>query len=200
MNSVLDELCIHHGTSKGSEHPVKGQDYARHYERLFAPLQFDRLKLLEIGVGGGESIKVWLDYFSLGKIHGVDLVHDTNPYNTPGSKAVENYTFNQGDQSSEVFWKCFITDHGSDWDIIIDDGSHYAHHVLDTFKFLWPHVKRCGLYCIEDLACSYGGPPFTETGKPTHMDFIKASLDQINQQSDIDSLHFSKELAIFRKA
>jgi len=196
---TLDEIAIKHGTDKATTHPVKGHGYAPHYARFFDELRNSPIKFLEIGVGGGESIRTWLEYFPNASIFGVDNVVNTNPWNTPKSGIHGRYTFVSGDQSDETMWKCLTADYGTDWDIIIDDGGHYADQVITSYKFLWKHVRSGGLYCIEDLAVAYGGPPFTPSGWPNHMDFIKDKLDDINLRDDIESLNFSKELAIITK-
>jgi len=196
---TLDEICVECGTDKASVHPVKGHGYAFHYEKWFSPVRCSAVKLLEIGVGGGESIRAWLEYFGDTKIFGVDIVQNTNIYNTRSCNSTK-YTFTHGIQESEVFWQCFIADHGKDWDIIIDDGGHFNNQVVTSFKCLWPVLKSGGLYCIEDLGVSYGaGSIFLTPGWPNHMDFIKDMLDQINHGDEIESLYFAKELAIIRK-
>jgi len=200
---TLDELGILHGTDKATQHPVviPAHGYTPHYAAAFAHLRDKPIKFLEIGVGGGESIRMWMDYFTNAKVFGVDIVKDTNAWNTKVD-AIENYTYVNGDQSCPTFWGCFIADYGSNWDIIIDDGSHVSTHIITTFGALWPHIEPGGLYCIEDLNCSYGGMPSHFTPKPpTHMEWICGLMTTINQvpANDIDSIHFSKELAILTK-
>lgn len=200
---TLDELAITYGTDKGTlkaDFPDgRGHGYAPQYDRLFAALRQMPVTLLEIGVGGGESIMMWLEYFPLAKVIGVDTTRDTNKWNTPGT--IDRYTFVNGDQSCKTFWACFLADYGNNWDIVIDDGSHRADHIITTFECLWPAVSPRGLYAIEDLGCSYGaGSVHVVNGWPSHMDWLKAKLDEINLGHEIEWAHFSKELAVFKKA
>lgn len=201
---TLNEICLEHGTDKATSHPVviPSHGYAPVYDSHFSKLRHNPMKFLEIGVGGAESIKSWLEYFDHPdtRIYGVDIVHDTNEWNTPGSTPDPRYTFCQGDQSDEVFWKCFVASYGSEWNIIIDDGSHVSKDIIVTFAQLWPHVCSKGLYCIEDLAVAYGaGSVFCPKGWQNHMDFVKDKLDDINLNSSVEAMYFSKELAILRK-
>jgi len=199
---TLDEICLHHGTDKATRHPVviPAHAYAPVYDSHFAKQRNDEIKFLEIGVGGGESIRSWLEYFPNAKIFGVDITHDTNPWNTPGSSPDPRYTFCQGDQSSEVFWQCFAATYGSGWDIIIDDGGHCSNQVVTTYKMMWPHVISGGRYCIEDLGVAYGNSPFfCPDGWPNHMKFLADRMDEINRSGDIDSFNLTKELAILVK-
>lgn len=198
---TLDEIAIEYGADKATIHPVKGHGYTRHYDAAFTSMRESPLKILEVGVGSGESMKMWLDYFPNAQVFGIDIVHDTNPWNTPGGKPAPRYTFFTGDQSSEVFWDCFIATYGTDWDIVTDDGGHSSQQIITTFNKMWPYIRRGGFYAIEDLGCAYSSLEFFCTpGWKNHMDFIKDMLDQINRgQNDIDSLHYSCELAVIRK-
>lgn len=198
---TLDEIAIKHGTDKASKHPlIAGHDYCRFYEQFFEPLRDQPIKFLEIGVGGGESIRAWLEYFPNAKIFGLDFVQHTNPWNTPRSGVHERYTFVHGDQTDEVMWKCLAADYGGDWDVVMDDGGHHNDQVIISFNALWPALKSRGLYCVEDLGCAYGGPVFVHDGYPNQLDFLKAKVEDANKGQGIESIHFFKELAIIRKA
>lgn len=198
---TLDQIATEHGTDKASTHPqIAGHNYAVRYDEVFSPFRHEQIKLLEIGVGGAESIKTWLEYFPKASIVGVDIVKDTNIWNTPGSSPDPRYTFCQGDQGDETFWKCFAATYGANWNVIIDDGSHFSKDIIVTFNQMWQHMASKGLYCIEDLAVAYGaGSIFCPAGWQNHMDFVKDKLEDINLNGSVDSLMFSKELAILRK-
>jgi len=199
--SLLDALCAKHGTDKASTHPVKGHGYANFYAQFFAPLYNFPLKLLEIGVGGGESVKVWLEYFPQASVVGTDITQDTNEWNDPGKSPDPRYAFVQGPQESETFWACFLADRGKDWDIIIDDGGHFNDGVITSFKCLWPALKPGALYCIEDLGVAYSpGSVFIRSGFKSHVDWMREKVDELHQgPTDIEEIHLFKELAIFRK-
>jgi hypothetical protein len=189
---TLDDIAIRHETDKASRFSrtyAKPHDYCRHLERFFAPMRDKPIKLLEIGVGGGESIRTWLEYFPCASVVGVDMVEKTNTWNTPHSTLHHRYEFCQGDQSSKIFWQCFIADFGKNWDVIIDDGSHVGEHIITTFYALWPHVSSGGIYEIEDLIAAPGAAAWLRSmSEGVHLGW-----------SDIDSLHFSQELAILVK-
>jgi hypothetical protein len=205
MSMSLDEIGIKYGTDKSTVHDHP-HGYTVHYDRAFHHLRGEPIKLLEIGVGGGESIRMWLEYFPNAGVVGVDTAHGTNPWDTyPGSEANPRYSFVQGDQASQEFWTEFLVTHGSNWDIIIDDGGHYANQVITTHNCLWQHLKSGCFYCIEDLNVSYPdlwgkyGDCFVPPPWPSHMDFIKGKLDQINREDEIESIYFSQQLAILKK-
>jgi len=56
--------------------------YMNIYGPIFAPLRSKPIKLLELGVLGGESLRLWRDYFWNGTIVGLDL----NPVTINDSK------------------------------------------------------------------------------------------------------------------
>lgn len=201
---TLDEIAIACQTDRASVFTrtyAKPHDYARHYDKLFAPFRDQPVKLLEIGVGGGEGIRMWAEYFKnlSARIYGVDIVSNTNEWDTPGKHGF--YTFAQGDQTEPEFWKRFVTEHGGDWDIIVDDGLHSNIAVIATFNALWPYVKPGGFYAVEDLNVAYGGTSyFVSPVWPDQVAFLKGKVDELNQIGGIDSIYFAKELAVLRKA
>src|ERR1700686_2177813 len=59
--------------------------YTQHYQRYFHSLKHKRLNLLEIGVGGyessdhgGESLRMWKEYFRPSRIVGIDIYDKTH--------------------------------------------------------------------------------------------------------------------------
>lgn len=186
---TLDQLLQLHGSDKATVH-ANPHCYAPYYEKYFEPLREKEITLLEIGVGSGNSLKAWLDYFPNARIFGLDI--------TPGdSIRHERYVQMQGDQGSPEFWN------GLDLgplDVVIDDGSHRNSDIITTWKALWTHVKPGGIYAIEDLYCAYL-PELQSPGVPDTMSFIRGLMDTMNHGSyEIEHLHFSRELAIFKKA
>lgn len=189
---TLDEIAGENGTDKSTKPAPNGvaHGYAPIYDVVFTMMRQNPIKLLEIGVGGGESIRTWLEYFPKATVYGVDIVHDTNPFNAPTSHPEGRYFFNIGDQSCPVFWACFVSDYGPQFDIIIDDGSHVSAHIIASFNCLWPHVRPGGLYCIEDLAVAPDASAWLRDKK--------VKID--DPASDIDCVSFSGELCILKKA
>lgn len=199
---TLDEIAIEKQTDRATVFTrtyAKPHGYAPHYDHWFTPLRDKPVKLLEIGVGGGEGIQMWLEYFLDGEIFGTDVNADTNPWDRPGKNG--RYTFVQGSQSDPTFWRCFLADHGGDWDIIVDDGGHANDQIITSFRELWPVLKSGGFYCIEDLNCGYGpGSIFVKSGWPSHMEFLRARVDELHLNDGIRCIYFAKELAILQKA
>jgi len=123
-------------------------NYTNTYEKIFGPLKYDKLNLLEIGIYNGGSIKLWRDYFINARIVGLDIVY------TPIAKETlknENVTILIGDsanKNSDVLTKHFEND---SFDIIIDDGNHSFEYQLLTLQNFFPKLKKGGIYVIEDV-------------------------------------------------
>ena len=185
-------------------------DYARHYDELFWPIREERLKILEIGVEFGHSARVWLQYFPVAQLYGVDIKkqHDVDD---------PRFHFTEGDQRSVTFWKDFIDKNGGGFNIILDDGCHHTSGIIPTFFALWPHVVSGGYYAVEDLMCSYLSS-CDEPGWPKQVEFLKRMVDEINIQTayvntpeqrvfprglhgslGIEWIRFSEELAILKR-
>jgi hypothetical protein len=155
--------------------------YTQHYERHFARLRTEPVRVLEIGIGGyddpargGGSLRMWQQYFRRGLVHGLDITAK----NVTGPRMMAI----QGDQSEPEFLDRLGRELGP-FDVIIDDGSHLNEHVRISFHALFPHVRAGGLYVVEDLQTAYwpnwGGHP--EAGEGTSMGMLKSFVDGLNQ-------------------
>lgn len=207
--TTFDQLCVKHNCDKGKLPNGVGHNYGKHYEWVLEPLRDKPIRLLEIGVGDGKSIRVWLDYFTHPQAHIVGVDKD------PVDKSRDRYEFVVGDQTNVASLQPLMA-----WayDVIIDDGSHMPDGTITAFESLWPFVKRGGFYIIEDLKTSYM-LGYQKQGWGTQMSFIKQLLDDINAQTNykpspdteyhyphgtdggrgIEWLRFSEELCILKK-
>jgi hypothetical protein len=159
------------------------QGYIPHYQAIFSPIRKRSMTVLEIGVGGfedpssgGESLRMWRDFFPNSRIYGIDIVDKS------GLDEGRIKTF-QGDQSSPAFLNKLIDDIGRP-DIIIDDGSHQAQHVRASFEILFPRLADDGIYVVEDLYTSYwklmGGGYEGGAERTTSMSMLKDLADSLN--------------------
>ena len=133
----LTQLGQRMGTDKGTDH-----SYLEVYEQLFEPLRRRPMSMLEIGVYKGNSMRMWKTWFPQARIFGMDINPEVAP--VPGCELV---IANQTDRAViEARWS------DESLDLIIDDGSHRLEHQLLSLCYLWPKLKRGGLYVIEDLS------------------------------------------------
>jgi demethylmacrocin O-methyltransferase len=178
----LSELAVLFGSDKWG-----GHWYTPYYQRYFEPYRELAVKVLEIGVGGynspnlgGESLRMWKHYFRRGLIYGLDIFEKPH-------LAESRLHVLQGDQGDERFLDSMASRIGP-FDIVIDDGSHFSHHVITSFNALFPHVRPGGLYVIEDLQTSYWpgwGGNADPSAQGTSMAMIKSLLDGLNHQEQM---------------
>ncbi|HET6159646.1 MAG TPA: class I SAM-dependent methyltransferase [Dongiaceae bacterium] len=191
----LTEIADHFKTDKGS---IK-HNYTKVYERYFGPLRAEPgLRLMEIGVACGSSLKMWSKYFNDARILGVDIRPDCANL----CRLYPNIAITiQNATEAPV--------NGS-FDIIIDDGSHVSADIVDTFRHNWPNVKPGGLFVIEDLKCTHNPQyrsllpfdiPAERFDRRHFMDLIDRCLIEMDwRRGDVEFIHFYKEMAVIKKA
>jgi len=192
MSISLTKLAKKHGTDKG---PMKHY-YTRSYDSIFARMRNDKIKILEIGVADGASIKMWLDYFPNATIYGLDIL-DLKP-KALGIKD-KRFKFIRGSQADEAVLDSILKE-CPEFDIIIDDGSHRPEDQQFTLTKMYPSIKVRGYYVIEDLnfLCESETPKtvnliqkFMETGE-----FYDEYVQEYTTKTD---LVCSDKLAFFLK-
>lgn len=143
----LKELYEQH-TGKISD---KWASYLKVYEDALSSYAESAISLLEIGVQNGGSLEIWHKYFpNAQRLVGCDL----NPKCGDLSYEQKNISIIIGDAgTSEICKK--ITAISSQFDIIIDDGSHNSSDCIKNLRNYYKYVKPGGVYILEDLHCSY---------------------------------------------
>jgi len=143
----LTELANKYGSDKGIT-SGDGHGYTLIYEKILGPLKNEPINILEIGINRFEcdkapSLMMWRDYFPKATIYGFDI-RDFSGLNSSRIKIF------QGDQRKKNHLMR-VTDVCSEFDVIIDDGSHGSLDQQASFWYLFAYVKEKGLYIIEDL-------------------------------------------------
>lgn len=141
---TLSDLANKHGTDKGTvcEH-LSPKGYTLHYERLFEHRRDEPLRILEIGVWRGASLRMWEEYFPNAEIHGLDRAEACLEF------ASERSTVWIGDQADQAILKT-LAELGP-WDLIVDDGGHRFEQQIASFSALIHVLAPRGVYAIEDL-------------------------------------------------
>lgn len=148
----LTEIAKNYPTDKEFEHNY----YDRVYQNLFEPIQNSVTKLCEIGVKGlwgergwvdGNSLRVWRDFFPNAQLLGLDIApfDDTDL----GPRVTVEYI----DQSK----RDLVVERSnsmSNYDIIIDDGSHVMLDQQITLAHFFKSLKSGGIFICEDLHTS----------------------------------------------
>ena len=134
----LNKLANHYICDKGDTYSC-AHNYVQHYEKYFHSIRHNPIKLLEIGVAQGSSLKMWASYFTNCQIDGIDI----NPLCKDVCKDFDNINIIISDAASYKSPESY--------DIIIDDGSHLASDITNSFNIFFPKMKSGSIYIIEDL-------------------------------------------------
>lgn len=169
----LEELAFNAQTDK----PSWLHNYTEVYSTYFSPLKNKPIKFLEIGIHVGFSVNLWEDYFPNAELHFIDLPNHKIP---EGYYVPKRSHFHFLDQEDPLALQEFIEKTGGDFDIIIDDGGHTMSQQITSFNCLFPHVKKGGLYIIEDLHTSYWEQFGGGDHPGTTISFLKQLIDDVN--------------------
>lgn len=147
---------------------IKGAQYMEEYDRILAPWRSQPLRILELGVCNGASMKIWRDYLPAATIVGLDL--NPKPLGFPDDPRC---LFIQGSQDDSKVLDAAVQLAGGLFDLIIDDASHLGWLTARAFSHLFVHaLKPGGWYAIEDICTSFL-PSFFSDG----VDYRVPSLD-----------------------
>lgn len=146
--NILRELGEKYNSSK-----ITVGCYEFVYDDKFDKIRNEVKKFLEIGIYEGASLRMWKDYFPNATIYGLDVCKKL-------MFEEDRIITRCVDQGNENDLKKFIEEFGDNYDIIMDDGSHFSQHQQISFSFLLPYLKSKGIYVIEDLHCCFGSNRF----------------------------------------
>lgn len=188
----------------------KWELYFEVYERYFKNFKNSSPTFVEVGVQAGGSIEGWVNYFDKeSKIYGVDI--------NPLIEKVNGAEIIIGDQNDPLFWYNFIEKIGP-IDCFLDDGSHFFEHQINTFNYVWPHIKQNGVYICEDTCTSYWKSFGGKLKAPhTFIEYAKKLVDYLHTEhveqndlifyeqylveltKDIGEIHFYNSQVVFVK-
>jgi len=123
---------------KGSVH-----SYIDVYEKYVSKFKKEA-NVLELGVGYGESLRMWEDYFDSGYVVGVQLPNPNQKFKDIVKKYELNVVYSNATDPSlkELF-------NNISFDFIIDDASHKIEDQITSFKNLFHLIKPGGYYIIH---------------------------------------------------
>lgn len=136
----LYDFAMEYGTDKSSH------GYCPLYEQLLSSYIEKECTLMEMGIGGGGSLKMWRRWLPKSKVIGFERDENTCQR---AIEASNDYEVVQGDQSCLEDLRKVAK--GRFFDIIVDDAGHNANEQLVAFHYLFDHVYPGGWYIIEDI-------------------------------------------------
>jgi len=146
----------HEGSDKGTMHT-----YLPVYESLFSSKRHDKIRMLEIGVCSGGSLRAWTEYFTHpdAEIVGVDISTNMLSWDLTVDPRMK---FLIADATTEAT----AANLGNGWDIVVDDGSHMLEHQLATLRLYGPRIRIPeGIIVIEDILTTENIEPLKAFGE-----------------------------------
>jgi hypothetical protein len=141
----LIELVDDTKTDKNTVH-----SYLNLYEELLNSKKDSAKNILEIGMGGGGSIKLWHDYFVNATIHGIDIVDNHELWgDIKNNNRIMVYSSTNA-YSPEFVNKAFI-DNNKRFDMILDDGPHSLDSMIKYIHLYSNLMTENGILIIEDV-------------------------------------------------
>jgi len=155
------------------------------YQRHFGALAGTPVAVAEVGVQSGGSLLMW--QAALGpqiQLYGLDINPECKKFVTP------QVNINLGDQADPAMWVGFFANTVQKLDILVDDGGHEAHQMLQTVISPFPHIQPGGFIAIEDIH----GAHYLES-------FFKPTGSFLAQQTgQVESVHIYPFLLMIKKA
>ena len=196
----LEEFAKISGTDK----QMSCHGYTKFYNKQFNHLRDKPLKILEIGVHMGFSLNMWADYFPHATIWGIDDGSSGDLREVYDNPRIQ---FRKGSQDDNAFLARVANEAGQ-FDIIMDDGSHYSQHIVHTMSFLFEtYLKKGGFYVVEDLHCSF--PPYTSPGlgqrfnanNKTAVQFVSELINllHVNPSQSIEEIVVNHQMTFIKK-
>jgi len=155
-----------------TENVHKWLHYLPIYERMLAPLRKEPLRLLEIGVAGGGSLQVWRRYLHPeSAIVGIDVDPACARFDDP-----DNGVHVRIGSQADIAFLVEVVDELGPFDAVLDDGSHMASHMIETFRFLFANgLVDGGVYLVEDVHTNYWASH--RDTRLSFVDFAKGLVD-----------------------
>ncbi len=177
----LDALALSLDPDRQSGKSSNWQNFTEYYAYYLGPIKNQPIKMLEIGIYKGCGVKLWENYLPHAELHFMDISFDKVEYFSNRSR------YYLADQGKWEDLQRVIAESGGKFDVIIDDGGHTMQQQITSFKALFPHLKKGGLYIIEDLGTSYwreygghGSLDNPKSGPGTTIQFLKDLVDEVN--------------------
>ena len=158
---LLNDIGLKYGADKSS----KFHNYLDFYQEQLPDRDFSG-RLLEIGVMDGLSMKMWREYYPKAEIVGIDIKDMSHMHNDDW-QVPESVKLIEVNGTVEKPVRAL-----GNFDIIIDDGSHYWAEQQKSFEILYyKQLNKGGVYILEDLWTSY--IDYYANAKINTLDYLK---------------------------
>jgi SAM-dependent methyltransferase len=189
-SSILCEIGKKYDTDKSSQRSNVSNErhchpYTLFYESLFRNYRSSPLKIAELGILQGASLRMWQEYFQNATLYGFDF--DTNllegfknSYNN--DRIVVSHINVHNKESIQNAFNATNTL----FDIIIEDTTHQFEDQIRVIEVAYQYLKPGGILIIEDIYKSYNEANYIErltTVLHHFQDYYFIELDHFNRNS-----------------
>ena len=189
-SSELCEIGKKYDTDKSSQRSNVTNErhchpYTLFYESLFKNKRHEPLKIAELGILYGSSLRMWQEYFTNAELFGFEYNHDL----------INNFKQNY-DNDRIALSKIDVTNKDSIinafstanvmYDIIIEDTTHQFEDQIRVIENIYPYIKPGGILIIEDIFKSYNENDYITKLQPIleqFQDYYFIELDHNNRNS-----------------
>lgn len=175
----LERLVDNSRTDKNTRH-----SYLPLYQELLVSKKETAKNVLEIGIGYGESIKLWNIFFTNAHVYGLDIMHMNQVWD--GIKNNNKITlYTSTDAYDNDFFKTSFLDKNIKFDFMLDDGPHTLESMKKFIELYSQIMTDDGILIIEDVQ-SMDWIDLLKNEVPTHLKkFIKVyDLRKIKDRYD----------------
>lgn len=143
---MLDSILQKYDCDKSS----KGHYYYTEYEKHLEPIREESIKILEIGIFKGTSLRALHEYLPNAQIYGID-VFTRVPAKDIDILEKDRIHWLKADSTSITLDSKIQKEWGDiQFDVIIDDGLHTPEANKKTFQHLINRLAANGVYYVED--------------------------------------------------
>ena len=184
----LTQIADHFGTDKGS----RKHGYTHVYELYFSPLRNKPIRMLELGIHQGASLKTWARYFPTGFVTGVDIA----PLDEEVFAGFTNIRTLVADCTQPL-----PLEKGG-FDVVIDDASHNTRDIVAAFAANFSLLRPGGLWMVEDVHASWAPHPSTvgkiDYGPREVLGSFTESLFRMVDTGNLDWLSYHPKLLVIK--
>tara|TARA_E500000178_G_scaffold326062_1_gene353949 strand:+ start:76 stop:819 length:744 start_codon:yes stop_codon:yes gene_type:complete len=191
ISESLDYLFHEYGSDKANIFKFNqqpGHGYSVYYEKKLEVYKNKNLNILEIGSYAGASAAAFTKYLSKSKIYCFDVNISNFKYKSDNIN-VFGLDINNQKKVVKTLNKIFSEQNFTQFDLIIDDGSHNLSDILMSLKFFFKYVKKQGLYIIED----YKHPNYYKYNRNIDHLLVNQIFESLNNKKFFKSNIFSDD-------
>ena len=152
-NKTLDELFNYYGSDKAnifSKSSRAGHGFSDFYTKHLNKFIKKKINILEIGSYAGSSAAAFVKYIPDSKVYCFDINISNFEYSSDKIQ-VFGLDINNKNKVEKKIKQIFEKNKFENFDLIIDDGSHYLSDILFSLDFFFKYLKKNGLFVIEDF-------------------------------------------------